>query len=402
MNRRKFIIAGTALAASPSLSLTTRAAASASRKVAVIGHTGRGNFGHGLDTVWLRLPEAEIVGVADADSPGLAKALTTLKLADSAGFTDYREMLAKTQPEFVSVGSRHPDQHLDMTLAAIDAGAKGIYIEKPFCRTPAEADQIITAADQAGAKIAVAHRNRYHPALAAIDQLIADGSIGKLLEIRGRGKGDRRGGGEDLWVLGSHVLNLMEYFGGSPQTCSAEIYADGKPVTAADVVDGNEALGPLAGDEIHARYRLGKGITASFDSIANDDTANHGFGLQLIGSKGIIGIRCDRNPLAHLSVGNPFEPTATPRPWQAITAAGLEAAESDAQKKLIGEVHNHVAPVRDLIECCDGNSDRQPLCDGRAARSVVEMICAVFESHRQGGAAVEFPLKERGNALTKL
>ena len=32
----------------------------------------------------------------------------------------------------------------------------------------------------------------------------------------------------------------------------------------------------------------------------------------------------------------------------------------------------------------------------------VEMICGVFESHRQMGAAVDIPLKERGNALEKL
>jgi len=398
MNRRNFIAVGAALAASPSLAVESNAV----RKVSIIGHTGRGNFGHGLDTVWLKIPGAEIVGVADADPSGLSGELTKLKLAEAVGFADYREMLAKTKPEFVAVCPRQPDQHLDMTLAAIEAGAKGIYIEKPFCRTPAEADQIIAAADKTGARNAVAQRNRYHPTLAVIDQIIADGNIGKLLEIRGRGKGDRRGGGEDLWVLGSHVLNLIEYFGGAPQTCSANLYIDGKPVTAADVADGNEALGPLAGNEVHARYRLSKGITASFDSIANDDTGNHGFGLQLIGSRGIISIRCDRNPLAHLSIGNPFEPTDQPRRWQAITAAGVDKAETDEQKKLISEVHNHVAPIRDLIESCDSNSDRRPLCDARAARSTVEMVCAVFDSHRQGGAAVKFPLKERGNGLTKL
>ena len=389
MIRRKFIAAGTALAAIPTLA----AEADVTRKVAVIGHTDRGNFGHGLDTIWLQIPETEIVGVADANSAGLADALAKLKPADPLSFTDYREMLAKTKPEFVSVATRHPDQHLDMILAAIKAGARGIYVEKPFCRTPAEADQIIAAADKAGTKIAVAHRNRYHPTLAAIDQIIADGTIGKLLEIRGRGKGDRRGGGEDLWVLGSHVLNLIEYFGGAPETCSANLYANGKLVTAADVVEGNEALGPLAGNELHARYRLNKGITATFDSIADDDTGGHGFGLQLIGSKGIINIRCDRDPLAHLLPGNPFEPTDQPRTWQAITAAGIEATESDEQKKLVAEARNHIAPIRDLIAACDSNSDRRPLCDARAARNTVEMICAVFDSHRQGGAAVKFPLQ---------
>ena len=34
--------------------------------------------------------------------------------------------------------------------------------------------------------------------LAVIDQFIADGHIGKILEIRGRGKGDRRGSGESV------------------------------------------------------------------------------------------------------------------------------------------------------------------------------------------------------------
>ncbi|MFN5897235.1 MAG: gfo/Idh/MocA family oxidoreductase, partial [Planctomyces sp.] len=26
-------------------------------RVAVIGHTGRGNYGHGLDTMWQQIPE---------------------------------------------------------------------------------------------------------------------------------------------------------------------------------------------------------------------------------------------------------------------------------------------------------------------------------------------------------
>ena len=39
--------------------------------------------------------------------------------------------------------------------------------------------------------------------------LIEAGRIGQVLEIRARVKEDQRGGGEDLWVLGSHVLDLM-------------------------------------------------------------------------------------------------------------------------------------------------------------------------------------------------
>jgi hypothetical protein len=43
-------------------------------RIGVIGHTGRGNYGHGLDTVWLEMPDSEIVAVADADPTGLAAA----------------------------------------------------------------------------------------------------------------------------------------------------------------------------------------------------------------------------------------------------------------------------------------------------------------------------------------
>ena len=43
-------------------------------RVGVIGHTGRGNYGHGLDTVWLSMPQTQIVGVADPDEEGRGKA----------------------------------------------------------------------------------------------------------------------------------------------------------------------------------------------------------------------------------------------------------------------------------------------------------------------------------------
>jgi len=366
-------------------------------RVAVIGHTGRGNYGHGLDTVWRRIRETEIVGVADANEAGLSKELDKLDLEPEQGFTDYREMLAKLEPEFVAVCPRYADQHRDMILAAIEAGARGIYVEKPLCRTPGEADAIREAARTHGIRIAVAHRNRYHPSLPVIQELVERGEIGQLLEIRGRGKGDRRGGAEDLWVLGSHVLNLATCFGGTPETCSAALLQDGRRVTAADVVEGPEGLGLLAGNEVRARYRLKGGVTAYFDSIANDGTRNAGFGLQLIGSEGILSLRCDRNPLAHLVPGNPFLPTNRSRPWIPVTPAGLGKEATPAQEKELTDVRQHVLPVRDLIAACE--EGREPLCGLDEGALTVEMICGTFVSHRERSRAVRFPLAHRGNAL---
>ena len=307
-------------------------------------------------------------------------------------------MLADVRPEFVSVAPRHVDQHHDMALAAIEAGARGLYVEKPFCRTPAEADELIAACDEHGAKIAVAHRNRYHPTLQQIDKLIEADELGRLLEIRGRGKGDRRGGGEDLWVLGGHVMNLIHYFAGPPKSCAGILLQDGRPVTAGDIKEGAEGLGPLAANEVHARYETAKGVVAFYDSIANDETGGEAYCMQLIGSGGMVTLHIDRDPLAHFTPGNPYKPANAPRRWIPITTAGLD--EPEDQAKRVASVHNHVLGVTDLIEACDDNQD--PLCDVRDGALTVEMICGVFESHRQGGKTVRFPLKERGNPLRLL
>lgn len=398
IDRRGFLAGASAslAAASWSASASELAYVSEPLTVAAIGHTGRGNFGHGLDTVWLHLPETEVIAAADPDERGLAAELKKLNI--ERGFWGYRKMLEVMQPDIVAVCPRHVDQHRDMVVACAEAGVKGIYIEKPFCRTPAEADEIKAACEKHNVKLAIAHRNRYHPTLQAIDQLIADGEIGRLLEIRGRGKGDRRGGGEDLWVLGSHVLNLMNYFGGKPTSCSAVMLQDGRRINRHDVRDGAEGLGPLGGNEVHARYEMSGGVVGYFDSIANDGTKNAAFGLQLIGSAGIVNIQCDKHPLAYLCPGNPFQPSSRPRLWVAISSAG--AGKPEPLENLSEMVTHHGKPARDLISTIRTNG--QPLCNIEEGTTTVEMICAVFESHRLGSQAVEFPLKERENSLTNL
>lgn len=390
MKRRTFLSLSGAAAVTPVLAENPAKV----RRVAVIGHTGRGDYGHGLDTVWLKIPNAAIVGVADPDATGLEKAVRRLKT--NRGFREYRRMLKEVTPEFVSVCPRHADQHAEMVIACIEAGVKGIYVEKPFCRTPSEVDRMRAACEKHGARIAVAHRNRYHPVLPAIQDTME--GIGNLLEIRGRGKGDRRGGAEDLWVLGSHVLNMIHFFGGAPVSCSALMLKDGEHVSWGDVLDpGPEGLGAIAGDELHARFELSSGIVASFDSIQEDGTENAGFGLQLIGNKGIIVIHADRDPLAHFVKGNPFAAPKEPRPWIPITSGGVGRPEE--KPELVKEVQEHVVAIKDLIEAVD--KKRDPLCGLEEGAIMVEMICAVFESHRQGGKAVSFPLQERGNPLAQ-
>ena len=71
--------------------------------------------------------------------------------------------------------------------------------------------------------------------------VIEDGRIGKVLEIRARGKEDKRGGGEDLWVLGSHLLDMMADLGGAPKWCEAAVTLGGKAITKAMESSGLKA-----------------------------------------------------------------------------------------------------------------------------------------------------------------
>ncbi|MCY2976612.1 MAG: Gfo/Idh/MocA family oxidoreductase [Planctomycetota bacterium] len=360
-------------------------------RVGIIGHTGRGDYGHGLHTMWTGVDNAKVVSVADADPNGLNKTQKIFKHA--RGFTDFRELLTATKPDVLSIGMRHVDQHHEVALKAIEAGVRGIYIEKPFCRSSQEADDILSAASARNVKIAVAHRNRYHPVLPVVKQLIVDGVIGRVLEYRMRGKEDTRGGMLDLWVLGGHLVNLVNYFAGSPKSCSAIVLISGRPATRLDPIQGAEGVGLIAGNEVHARFEMEDGITAYFDSIANAGNAAAGFGVQIIGTEGIIDLRIDREPLAHVLHGSPFHPVNKTKSWIPISTAGIGRPEPIP--KLEEQISKHILGGNDLLNAIEEN--REPLCNAKEAATTIEMLTAVSVSHLENGARIALPLQVRTN-----
>ena len=395
MLRRHFLSASAGVLASSLLPRSQAADGASSKRlrVGVIGHTGRGNYGHGIDTLWLKLPQTEIVAVADPDPAGLASAQK--RLTGSRPFADYTQMLDELRPDIVAVCPRHADQHHAMIVAALNHGARGIYVEKPFVRTPAEADDVIRLCKQNSVSLAIAHRNRYHPALPVAAELLASGELGVPLEIRARGKEDQRGGGLDLWVLGSHVLNLAAFFAGRPIACSATAFEKGRWAVSADVHEADEGLGLIVGDEIHARFEMESGIPVFFDSKKNAGDKTVNFGLQIVCTGGILDLRIDTEPLVQVLRGNPFKPRSDPRAWIPVSSAGLGKAEPIATIR--EQVAGHLRPAQDLIQAME--TGKPTLCGPEDGLVTVEMIQAIFASHRMDGARIPLPLTNRGNAL---
>jgi predicted dehydrogenase len=366
-------------------------------RAVVVGETGQGNYGHGIDLAFVGLPGVTVVAVADPDEAGRAGALS--RTGASTGYADYREMLERERPDVVAVGPRQPHRREEMLQAAIRSGAKAIYTEKPFARSLDEADRVLAAADERGVRIAVAHQNRAFAGPRLARRLVGEGKIGRLRAIKAYGKQDRRGGGQDLTVLGTHMLDLMRFFLGDASWCHARVVQGGRDATPADVHPGEEQVGPILGDDVVTSYGFADGVTGSYESAQADDLgAGNYFRFELCGTGGVLCVWS--NPAGQVYYyPRPFALPDRPEEWQALTPDPLPLA--GAGEGLPGANTMHAANqviAADLLAAVEDGS--KPLSSGQDARAALEMIMAVYASHIQGDR-VALPLTERSHPLER-
>jgi predicted dehydrogenase len=394
MKRREFIKSTAVGFAALAGARSVRANAKGSKyRVAVIGRTGKGNYGHGLDVVWNDIDQVQVVAVADEAPKGRAAAAKRLKAPKA--YSDYREMLKKERPQIVSVAPRWLDCHRDMVVACAEFGCH-VFLEKPMCQSMEQADEMIDALEKRNLKLAIAHQTRYSPALRHVQKMIAAGKLGDILELRGRGKEDRRGGGEDLMVLGTHVMDLMRFFCGDPRCCFARVKEAGKPVTRNEVREGAEGIGLLAGDEIHAMYHFGGTTTGYFSTQRVRDGASKRFGLQVYGSKGILTMTMGALGEIWFVEDPSWQPGRSKARWTQISSGGIGKPETRSDRG--HGFGNHLIAL-DLIRAIE--TDTQPKGNAHDGRAALEMILAVYESHRLN-ARVGLPLKNRRHPLSLL
>ena len=392
MRRRDFIAASAlALATLPESRKGSARPQAAKYRVAVIGRTGQGNYGHGLDVVWNDLEQVEVVAVADPDAEGCAAAARRLRAP--ATYADYRRMLETERPQIVSVAPRWLDCHRDMVLACAEAGCH-VFLEKPMCQTLEQADEMIAALAKRNLKLAIAHQTRYSPALAHAQKMVEDGLLGDLLELRGRGKEDRRGGGEDLMVLGTHIMDLMRFLAGDAQWCFARVRAEGRPVAGSDVRDGAEGIGPLAGDEVDAMYGFDGMTTGYFSTHRARHGASARYGLQVYGSKGILTMTTGAVPEIWYVEDPSWQPGRSAAPWKRISSDGVDKLEPLSDPS---HAYGNRRIALDLIRAIE--TDTQPKGSMYDACAALEMILAVYESHRRN-APVGLPLENRRHPLS--
>jgi predicted dehydrogenase len=127
-------------------------------------------------------PEAEIVGMSDAQPDRMKDAAANFGLGPEKVFTDYRECLERTRPDMVIL-CPSTATHAEWVEKTAPFGAH-LLMEKPFAASVAEADRMTAAAAAAGVKLAINWPMRWYPTHALAYELATrQGLIGEIIEV---------------------------------------------------------------------------------------------------------------------------------------------------------------------------------------------------------------------------
>ncbi|BDZ45703.1 Gfo/Idh/MocA family protein [Naasia aerilata] len=197
-----------------------------------VGLIGAGGIAGAHVKGYLENPDTTVL-VAVAD-PVEANAQRRAEPAGAATYGSYLEMLRNAEIDAVDICLPH-HLHKDAIVAAAQAG-KHILCEKPLCLSPEEAAEVQAAVEANGVTLMCAHNQLFSPPVAKAVELIHEGLLGQVYEVRTtdsffndfnpesmgwRASAATSGGGE-LIDTGYHPTYLMlQLAGGEPVDVTA-------------------------------------------------------------------------------------------------------------------------------------------------------------------------------------
>ena len=377
-------------------------------RVAVIGATGQGDYGHGIDTAFRDLERAEIVAVADSNAAGLKLAAQRLKV--EAAFADYREMLDRVKPDVVCVGPRWVTDRVAMLQAIAKAGCH-VYCEKPFVADLVSADAIQATFETHRTRLAMAHQWRAMPPVQRAMAEIRSEKYGRVLRMRARPKDDARGGGEELLVHGTHWFDLMIAIAGPPRWASGHLRVKGREATNADRREGSEPVGPICGDSVLAVFGFEDGVIGSFDSTANTAPSSRRptnsdqskpvwdsvYGLTIECEDAVLQLRQPGD--VYLYPANGVLPDFEQLQWKKLWIEDWHFTPEHQPRPIRQEwlAHGNHTLANNLLDAVEKN--HEPLSSLRNALLITEMVQGVYASHFADGRRLPIPLTERHHPL---
>jgi predicted dehydrogenase len=171
-------------------------------------------------------------------------------------FQDWRQLLQQAAPlDILSIATYTP-AHAEVTHAALEAGARVIYCEKPVAPTVAEAQDMVDACRAAGALLVINHNIRFHPGFRRLRDLLAAGDLGTLTSVSAQWSSGRLGN------VGTHMIDAVQMVTGLAVTgVSGVLDVSGKPDCRGDAFRDPGGWGVL---------RLGRELPANDSGPSGD------------------------------------------------------------------------------------------------------------------------------------
>jgi UDP-N-acetyl-2-amino-2-deoxyglucuronate dehydrogenase len=313
------------------------------------------------------LPNAHLVAVTDVrpDSLGAFAAAH-----GCAAEPDLAALLAREDVEVVSV-CVPSGLHAEVGIQAAAAG-KHLVVEKPIEVTLAAADNLINAADAAGVALTVISQHRFDPGLVELRRLLDGGVLGDLVLGEAKTKwyrtqdyydsaewrGTRAFDGGALLNQGVHYVDLLRWCMG--------------PVAQVTAVSATRTHRMEAEDTALALLRFTSGAVGT---IVASTAVYPGFAqqLEITGTNGTVIIEDGDIVRAELRNGSGAR-DATQQRGSAAPAAAADPALNGAA--------SHAAQIADLLTAIE--QGRQPWVSALSARDALEIVCAAYESARDG------------------
>ncbi len=209
-----------------------------------------------------------------------AKRIATKSLTAQA-FDDFDEFL-KSDFEILYIASSN-ELHYEQAIKAAKAG-KHILCEKPMALNSNQAKEMLKVANENNVSFRMNYIFRFHPLIQKAKELVDKSLLGSIVSINGsfnihippstNFRFDAQKGGGALFDLGTHLIDILRYFGGEISEIKGIVE---KEIYKSDVDDFVSAI-----------IKFEKGYFGYFSASFNTLKANNR--IEIIGQKGTITI----------------------------------------------------------------------------------------------------------------
>lgn len=364
-------------------------------RVAIIGLGGMG----GEHAAAAKLEEnCKLVAGAEIN-PTRAKAWSQ-RYGVNAIYDDYEKMLDEQNLDLVIIPTQAPMHH-PPTIAAAKRGIH-VFCEKPIALDLMQADEMVETCRNNNVKFAINHIKRASLYNQHVLSLIENGEIGDVVLIKATDKGGRKAG-NSLMEMGTHLYDWLRLFGGDIEWTHAHlVQLDGRESTVDDIKQTQEVhphdrdSGLVLGERGYVSFRFKNGIHADVQFLAQSQTNDNAYGIDIIGTEGRIAIRESVGTTMFIHKGQHQTPA---QPWEPVHLPDEDIDENGNQRDGgARRLFLQRLMLRDLTRAIE--EDREPFASGKDGRDCLEMIHATWESHRQK-RRVYMPLMSREHPLER-